>query len=87
MNLCRECGRVNGCHPHCPNAEDISAFEEFCEMFNAEMVSVYTNRFIADVNAKREEKGLRPLPQHVLIETSDYKCAIRAYFKSTSEEK
>ena len=56
-------------------------------MFGADWVQVRTNRFIADVNAKREEKGLAPLPYHALIETSDYKRAIRAYFKSTSEEK
>ena len=55
-------------------------------MFNAESVQVYTNRFIADVNAKREEKGLRPLPYHALIETSDYRRAIREFFKATESK-
>lgn len=30
MNLCGECGRVNGHHPHCPNAEDIPSGWDEC---------------------------------------------------------
>ena len=86
MKYCPDCGRVNGCHPHCENATDISAFEDFCERFDAELVTLCTHAYTADVNAKREEKGLAPLPYHALIETSDYKRAIRAYFKSTDSQ-
>ena len=30
MNLCHECGRVNGHHAHCPNAEDIPSGWDEC---------------------------------------------------------
>ena len=28
MNLCRECGRVNGHHPHCPEHNEDDFIEE-----------------------------------------------------------
>ena len=86
VKLCPECGRVNGCHPHCENAADISAFEDFCGRFDAELVTVHTNAYTAEVNAKREAQGLPPVPHATLLETSDYRRAIREFFKAIKEE-
>ena len=72
--------------PHCENAEDISAFEEFCEMFDAELVTIHTHAYTAEVNAKRAAQGLPPIRQATLLETSDYKRAIREFFKATDSQ-
>ena len=86
VKLCPECLCTTGHHPHCPNAEDISAFEDFCGRFDAELVTVHTNAYTAEVNAKREAKGLPPVPHATLLETSDYRRAIREFFKAIKEE-
>ena len=41
--------------------ERISAFEDFCERFDAELVTVHTNAYrYSDADAKREERRTAP---------------------------
>jgi hypothetical protein len=56
MNLCGECGRVNGHHPHCPNAEDIPHNFSQCEVCG----EIEESGFINDYGACIDCEELRP---------------------------
>ena len=64
----------------------MSVLEEFCQRFDAELVTVHLDSYTAEVNAKREEKGLAPVGQATLIETSDYRRAIKEFFKAVKSQ-
>ena len=52
MTLCGECGRVNGHHAHCPNAEDIPHNFSQCEVCGEIEESGFINDYGACIDCE-----------------------------------